>query len=124
MTDSSVITQTFRPLKLVMAPKIQVRRRHVPLRYPTIFLRKISNAFSNEYLGRACVAGTLKRISYEIHFGLVRKYVDSHTNVATESWCQGTSSNSVPHATVACRNTRSTRETHAKHIQSHHSFLA
>ena len=54
-------------------PKIQVRRRHVLRRYPTIFLRKISDAFSNEYLGCACVAGTLKRISYEIHMSCVSK---------------------------------------------------
>ena len=80
MTDSSVITQILRPLKFVMAPKIQVRQRHVLRRYPTTFLRKISDAFSNEYLGRACVAGTLKRISYEIYLEL-RKYVDSHTSI-------------------------------------------
>ena len=65
-------------------PKIQVRRCHVLRRYPTIFLRKISDAFNNEYLRRVCVAGTLKRISYEIYF-MLRKYVDSHTSVATES---------------------------------------
>jgi hypothetical protein len=29
--------------------------------------------FSNEYLGRACVAGILKRISYEIYVSYVSK---------------------------------------------------
>ncbi len=93
-------------------PKIQVRWRHVLRRYSTIFLRKISDAFS-KYLGRVCVAGTLKRISYEIHFGL-RKYVDSHTNVATESWCQ-------VHQVTRYHTLRShveTREAHAKHTSN------
>ena len=94
-------------------PKIQVRRCHVLRRYPTIFLRKISDAFSNEYLGRAWLAGTLKRISYEIHLEL-RKYVDSHTSIATESWCQ------VHQVTLyhTLRSHVETREAHARHTRN------
>ena len=50
--------------------KIQVRRRHVPCKDPTTSYVEYLTHFSNEYLGRACVVGTLKRISYEIHLGL------------------------------------------------------
>jgi hypothetical protein len=50
--------------------KIQVRRRHVPRKDPTTSYVEYLTHFCNEYLGRACAVGTLKRISYEIHLGL------------------------------------------------------
>ena len=53
--------------------KIQVRQRHVLRKDPTKSYVEYLTHFSNEYLGRACVAGTLKRISYEIHVSYVSK---------------------------------------------------
>jgi len=53
--------------------KIQVRRRHVLHKDPTNSYVEDLMYFSNEYLGRACMAGILKRISYEIHVSYVSK---------------------------------------------------
>jgi hypothetical protein len=53
--------------------KIQVRRCHVLHKDLTNSYVEDLMYFSNEYLGRACVAGILKRISYEIHVSYVSK---------------------------------------------------
>ncbi len=53
--------------------KIQVRWGHVLRKDPTKSYIEYLTHFSNEYLGRACVAGNLNRISYEIHVSYVSK---------------------------------------------------
>ena len=61
------------PLTMSDGLKIQVRLRHVLWKDPTIsYVENLTNP-SNEYLGRTCVAGTMKRISYEIHVSYVCK---------------------------------------------------
>ena len=81
MTDLSVITRSHshsqhpisQPLTTSDGLKIQVRLRHVLRKDPTISYVEYLMNLSNEYLGCARVAGTLKRISYENHVSYVCK---------------------------------------------------
>ena len=72
MTDSSDITRSDGH-QISDGSKIQVRQRHVLHKDPTNSYVEDLMYFSNEYLGRACVTGILKRISYEIQVSYVSK---------------------------------------------------
>jgi len=72
MTDLSVIIRSHSH-STSDGLKIQVRLRHILRKDPTISYVEYLTNLSNEYLGRARVADTLKKISYEIHVSYVCK---------------------------------------------------
>jgi len=61
------------PLTTSDGLKIQVCLPHVLRKDPTISCVEYLTNLSNEYLGRARAAGTLKQISYKIHVSYVCK---------------------------------------------------
>ena len=83
MTDLSVITRILRPLKLVMA----LRSKYVDATCNEDILPNSYKGYPTHLVisNRMCIRSrTLKRISYEIYFGL-RMYVDSRTRAATRN---------------------------------------
>jgi len=105
-----------RPLTASDGSKIQVRLRHVLRKDPTISYVEYLMNLNKMSLGRACVAGTLNRNSYEIQMSYVCK-LTLVQSIATLFRCSSASRFMVPLAAHVCRNTR-----HAHPISS--LFLA